>query len=102
MENLLAKDLRIGNLVNELNVGIISIDIVDLEAIKNGDTNYQPIPLTYGWMSNLPNEFIFIFPKNFTYPKWIKYVHELQNWYYWNNEKKELLCKANYKTFISH
>ncbi len=24
------------------------------------------------------------------YPEWIQYIHELQNWYYWNNEKKEL------------
>ena len=45
-----AKDLRIGNLVNELNVGVITVDIVDLEAIKNGDTNYQPIPLTEEWL----------------------------------------------------
>ena len=24
------------------------------------------------------------------YPKWIQYLHELQNWYYWENNKKEL------------
>lgn len=24
------------------------------------------------------------------YPKWIQFLHELQNWYYWENEKKEL------------
>lgn len=24
------------------------------------------------------------------YPEWIKYLHELQNWYYWQNDKKEL------------
>lgn len=28
--------------------------------------------------------------KKISYPRWIKHVHELQNWYYWNNEKKEL------------
>jgi hypothetical protein len=24
------------------------------------------------------------------YPSWIQSVHELQNWYYWQHEKKEL------------
>lgn len=28
--------------------------------------------------------------KRIRHPKWILYVHELQNWYYWANEKKEL------------
>ncbi|HUS01612.1 MAG TPA: hypothetical protein VMY77_07790 [Chitinophagaceae bacterium] len=28
--------------------------------------------------------------KKVKYPKWIQYLHELQNWYYWENEKKEL------------
>ena len=30
------------------------------------------------------------FGKEIKYPKWIKYLHELQNWYYWENGKKEL------------
>ncbi|GAG14805.1 unnamed protein product, partial [marine sediment metagenome] len=24
-------------------------------------------------------------------PSWIEYVHQLQNWYYWNNRQKELI-----------
>lgn len=28
--------------------------------------------------------------KKINYPKWIQYLHELQNWYYWENGKKEL------------
>lgn len=43
---------------------------------------FKPIPLTEEWLLKLPNKLI--------YPEWIKYLHELQNWYYWNNEKKEL------------
>jgi hypothetical protein len=30
------------------------------------------------------------FDKEIKYPKWIQYLHELQNWYYWENQKKEL------------
>jgi len=41
-----------------------------------------PIPLTEEWLLKLP--------KGLEYPDWIKSVHELQNWYYWNNNKKEL------------
>ena len=28
--------------------------------------------------------------KKIKYPGWIQYLHELQNWYYWENEKREL------------
>ena len=45
-----ANELRIGNLVNELNIGVVSVRIVDLESIKYGDTNYKPIPLTEEWL----------------------------------------------------
>ena len=41
-----------------------------------------PIPLTETSLKKLN--------KKIKYPKWIQYVHELQNWYYWDNEKKEL------------
>lgn len=30
------------------------------------------------------------FNKEPKHPKWIQYLHELQNWYYWDNGKKEL------------
>jgi len=30
---------------------------------------------------------------NLKYPKWIKFVHELQNWHYWNNNKQDLKIK---------
>lgn len=49
------------------------------------DNRIKPIPLTEEWLLKLPS--------NLIYPKWIKYLHELQNWYYWNNEKKELELK---------
>lgn len=41
-----------------------------------------PIPLT-----DLPEKDP---GKNIKYPGWIKYLHELQNWYYWEHEKKEI------------
>lgn len=47
-------------------------------------TSYKeliPIPLT---------EFQDKLDKKIKYPGWIQFVHELQNWYYWNNGKREL------------
>jgi hypothetical protein len=45
-----ANELRIGNLVTESNIDVISIEIADLQCIKYGDTNYKPIPLTERWL----------------------------------------------------
>ena len=42
----------------------------------------EPIPLTEAFMDKLVTRL--------QYPEWIKCVHELQNWYYWGHEKKEL------------
>jgi len=33
--------------------------------------------------------------KKIDHPMWIQYLHELQNWYYWNNERKELELGTN-------
>ncbi len=43
--------------------------------------NLVPVPINNWWKKNLNI--------NFQYPNYIKSVHELQNWYYWNNEKKD-------------
>lgn len=48
--------------------------------VRYGD--FEPIPIK-DWD----------IPKGLKYPNWIKSVHELQNWYYWNNNKKELAFK---------
>ncbi|MDQ6756976.1 MAG: hypothetical protein M3004_08570 [Bacteroidota bacterium] len=42
----------------------------------------EPIPITEDILKKMS--------KKIKYPKWIKYVHELQNWFYWNNNKKEI------------
>ena len=42
-----------------------------------------PVPITSEW--------ILIHGRDLNYPVWIKYVHELQNWYFWHHEKTELL-----------
>ena len=106
-----ANELRIGNLVllhckNEKDeiAKLLTIDEIDgcyynrasnkryinkkYDKVQNGWCKFniiQPILLTEEWFMRLPNGFV--------YPRWIKYVHELQNWYYWNNEKKELTFK---------
>lgn len=106
---LLPTELRIGNLVTELNIEVISIDIVDLESIKNGDTNYKPIPLTEDWLLKLgfikgidkvyyiklKDKYLKVFEKIghvlvstdkfsncFKISDNIKYVHQLQNLYF--------------------
>lgn len=80
-----ANELRIGNFLKGYSGQLFEITIDDLMIIENGDSKASPIPLTEEWLLKLPS--------NLTYPKWIKYLHELQNWYYWNNEKKELELK---------
>ena len=45
----------------------------------------EPIPLDEKWLKK--------FPKGLVLPNWIKYVHQAQNWYYWNNQQKELKIK---------
>ena len=77
-----ANDFRIGNLLQGYSGQLFEVSIDDLMIIENGDSKASPIPLTEEWLLKLPS--------NLIYPKWIKYLHELQNWYYWNNEKKEL------------
>lgn len=88
-----SKDFRIGNLVyyniedsmDERKAWdeVSPIDYDDLRCFEQYEDNseYKLIPLTKEWLLKLPN--------SLKYPNWIKYVHELQNWYYWNNNKKE-------------
>jgi hypothetical protein len=95
---LKSNELRIGNYVNHSDFntpvmvsGLILEDSRPRVAIINGSTTFlvggdwSAIPLTEEWLIKLPIDLI--------YPIWIKYLHELQNWYYWNNEKKELTIK---------
>jgi hypothetical protein len=42
----------------------------------------EPIAVTGNFLKRIDEKI--------NYPKWIRYLHELQNWYYWNNGKKEL------------
>ena len=46
----------------------------------------KPIPIT--------KELLLQLPKKIKYPDWIKYLHELQNWFFWQN-KKELSIENN-------
>ena len=87
-ETMEAKELRISNLVHLIADGhenepdLLIWELEDYEFYENKMEYIKPIPLTEEWLLKLP--------KKLTYPTWIKYLHELQNWYYWNNEKKEL------------
>lgn len=42
----------------------------------------EPIPIDKIFLDKLNTKV--------SYPEWIRYVHELQNWYYWQHEKREL------------
>lgn len=57
-------------------------DIITTEIPYAAYEDFEPIPITAEWLKRL-NEKI-------SYPKWIQFVHELQNWYYWENNKTDL------------
>jgi len=86
------QEIRIGNYIFSKETQepqkITGIDLESpyIDAITFDYLEYQdiePISLTEEWLAKLP--------KKFTYPKWIKYVHTLQNWYWiQNNCNKEL------------
>lgn len=57
-------------------------DIITKEILYASYEDFEPVSLTNEWTNRLN--------KKIKYPEWIQYVHELQNWYYWNNERKEL------------
>jgi hypothetical protein len=85
--NMTVKELRIGNWVMGNKPFQISINTLNMAynhaLANNGEGRYSPIPLTEDWLIRLP--------KGFEYPDWIKFVHDLQNWYYYNNNKIELI-----------
>lgn len=62
------------------------------------DDMFAPIPLTEDWLKKagvnernvLGETWNRQFIDNYEIPGWIKYVHELQNWYYWTFSKTEL------------
>ncbi len=63
----------------------VGIDYPECECIEDDTWEYDlvdPVPLNEAWKKLLN--------VNFKYPSWINSVHELQNWYYWNNGKREL------------
>ncbi len=88
--------------------GIYYLDgkIKELEYADFSDFAYlcdkcTPIPLTEQWLikCNVKMETILgetwgrRFIDNIEIPKWITTVHDLQNWYYYHFEKKELIIK---------
>lgn len=77
-----AKEVRLGNLVShQKDIHEVSVKLLNAwDALK-----ISGIPLTEEWLEK--------FPKGLELPKWIKFVHQAQNWYYWNNEQKELEIK---------
>lgn len=82
------KELRVGNYI--YNIGdaltIVDSDIIhDIFIQSKVHPRYYPIKLTEEWLDKLPG--------GLEYPKWIKYVHDLQNWYYYNNQKQEIVFK---------
>ena len=56
-------------------------DLITTDTLYKSLEELQSIPLTDDWLKKLPAKI--------NYPHWVKYLHEFQNWYYWNNDKKE-------------
>ena len=76
-------EVKIGNYVTNSKGDIFQITTGAFYLYhQNKEWDVLPIELTEEWMLRLP--------KGLEYPKWIKYLHDLQNWFYLNNEKKEL------------
>ncbi len=79
-----ANELMIGNLL--LNAGgvVVSTTTQTISDVELKLIVRNPIPLTEEWLLKLP--------KGLVYPEWIKFVHELQNWFYIENKcEKELV-----------
>jgi len=98
-------ELRIGNYINDYyNQDIIvSIDILIrvqkcYDNRKQFQNIYSPIHLNEYWLKKAGAQLktsgsstkAMWFINNYEIPEWIKYVHELQNWYYWHFKKIEL------------
>lgn len=80
-------DVGIEGIPNEIN-----FYLCDDKYIYNAVSNevVKPIRLNEEWLSKLPYDL-----KLLDIPEWIKYVHQLQNWYWINNKcKKELTFKS--------
>ena len=106
MENLLAKDLRIGNLVKYKHLSeSSSISAIDISQISDNNSNVEPIPITEEWCikfgfqkdlentiyKNINKHCFLCYDNNIVLlleeeNNWcitkIKYVHELQNLYF--------------------
>ena len=82
-----AQELRIGNYAMGNKPFAVDANHIAMaynhEIAQNGHERFKSIPLTEDWLIRLP--------KGFEYPDWIKFVHDLQNWYYYNNNKIELI-----------
>ena len=110
-----ANELRIGNYLKDKENRLCKVEKLDITdkysdlceidapAIIGGLTSLpvKPIPLTEEWHFKCNIELKTVIGeswqrriiKNIEVPLWIEYVHDLQNWYYYTFEKKELELK---------
>ncbi len=99
MKAIKANELRIGSWYNSTKfnqpIMLAAEDIHEMVSRAEGaniecyiEEIVQPIQLTEQWLKDFGVQ-------NIKYPKWIKAVHEFQNWYYYKFEKKELTLKDN-------
>ena len=105
-----ATELRIGNYIDyttEREIVTMQTTYEYIRLIHNGNKNFKPIPLTEEWFYNFgfiifnsSNEKgIFIVNKLLNplkysvFGKEIKYVHELQNWYFLMTNEELTLTK---------
>jgi hypothetical protein len=87
-------ELRIGNWVTLVNKDIFknidyqidAFDIYKASEFPDLSEAMLPIPLNEEWLLK------FRYTRE-DIPNWIEFVHDLQNWYYYNNKKKELTLK---------
>lgn len=85
-----ANELRIGNKVRQAHATLTILAIGKEKAIatdfnRTGAVTYEKIEPIVLTTEILAASGVFFKPL-----PWIKYVHELQNWFYWTNNKQEL------------
>lgn len=89
-----ANELRIGNYYNEFGIPkqadpSLILKLYQIQSVGKIAIDVTPVAITEEWLVKLPHDLV-----SEDIPSWIKYVHQLQNWYWTENKfEKELLFK---------
>jgi len=87
------EELRIGNwyqsLTDEAEIRYSKVTPFIIAGVVDKGWNIGGVPLTEEWVERI-GKLPPICLNNLEIPEWIEYVHQLQNWFYWNFKCTEL------------